>query len=71
MGEIIDSGLGTKLNQARRLGSIMFRSDPSDVARVEKRDGDRQEALCTLWRQAAPGPHHRLNALKERLNNLE
>ncbi len=35
--QMVESGLATPLNPAKKPGCFLFRSDPSDVARVEKR----------------------------------
>ncbi len=37
INQMVESGLATRLNEEKKPHSVLFRSDPSDVARVEKR----------------------------------
>ena len=65
MNVCVESGLAIKLNEKKKPGSFLFRSDPSDVARVEKR------TFIASRRESSAGPTNNWANPKELRVELE
>ncbi|MFO7902979.1 MAG: phosphoenolpyruvate carboxykinase (GTP) [Pirellulaceae bacterium] len=64
---MLESGMATKLNESKRPNSLLFRSDPSDVARVEART-----YIASVKEEDAGPTNHWIdpNELKETMSGL-